>query len=403
MRRILIVARRRPRAGGLRRHRRRHHLRPRRPPRPPRPCPVSLPDSGQDLAAQHRRAAGTPAPRAERSCVLGQPRGRLRRAGPRHRQRDLLRARPTQAVDRSFDLEPDENFAALAASAADLRRPPRLHRGPRRSADAALAINPRRPRCPADPRRRPQRARPLRRPAQGPAQRRTGCSRAPRSRPATPTPRSCAATSTGALDILRSAAAAGSRADHAYTLTLLADIERKRRRLPAAGRDLAVALQAAPDLPAGPRLPGPPAGRPRRPRRCRPDLAGRRRPPAAARSTSPSSASCYVHLGRTDEAEAQFAVVRTTIELLDAERGEHRPRGRAVRGRPRLRRPGGQPGPRRVGPAHQRPRRRRARLGAAPRRPRPRGAPDRARATRLGLPGGEVLDPPRDDRGRARA
>ena len=109
------------------------------------------------------------------------------------------------------------------------------------------------------------------------------------------------------------------------------------------------------------------------------------------------------HLGRTDEADAQFAVVRTTIELLDASgvdtdletalfEADHGSAARAL-----------DAGPRRVAPA--------ARASTSP-TPSPgrctaTAATREALADRPGghparLAGGEVLDPPRHHRGRAR-
>jgi tetratricopeptide (TPR) repeat protein len=120
-----------------------------------------------------------------------------------------------------------------------------------------------------------------------------------------------------AEDILLRAAAAGSRTDKAYALTLAADIQRKQGRLGAAERQLALVEQLDPDhLPA--------LVSTARLQVAQGDLqqAVRTWQDVVARQPLPEHLTelgeLLLHLGRTDEAEDQFAVVRTTIELLDA-------------------------------------------------------------------------------------
>ncbi|WP_310529659.1 tetratricopeptide repeat protein [Nocardioides sp.] len=118
-------------------------------------------------------------------------------------------------------------------------------------------------------------------------------------------------------DILRRAAASGSRADKAYVLTLRADILRKQDRLVAASRDLSTALQAVPGhLPAlvsSARL-----------QTARGDLDGAVQTwqDVVAQQPLPEYLTEFgellEHLGRTEEADAQFVVVQATITLLEA-------------------------------------------------------------------------------------
>ncbi len=220
-----------------------------------------------------------------------------------------------EAAARSFEVEPDENFRALAARAA-ISAARHDFGDALASADAALAINPRdlgalavRIDALNELGRYDDQMRALR--------------TADRLQPSTAiaTRYSYAYELRGdlprALDILRRAAEAGSRADKAYTLTLAADIQRKLGRLPAAARDLAVAQQAVPTyLPAmvsAARL-----------QTARGDLDGAVRTwqDVVARQPLPEYLTelgeLLEHLGRSEEAEAQFAVVRTTITLLDA-------------------------------------------------------------------------------------
>lgn len=120
-----------------------------------------------------------------------------------------------------------------------------------------------------------------------------------------------------ALDILLGAAANGSRADKAYVLTLAADILRKQERLGAAQRQLDIVEEAVPGY-----LPGLVSAA--RLAIARGDLDGALVgwQDVVARQPLPEYlvelGELLDHLGRTDEAEAQFAVVRATIQLLDA-------------------------------------------------------------------------------------
>lgn len=220
-----------------------------------------------------------------------------------------------EAAARSFSIEPDENFPALAAQAAIASARHDFSEA-LSSADEALAINPRdlgalaiRIDALNELGRYDEQLKALR--------------NADRLQPST----SIAARYSyayelrgdlpRALGILRRAATAGSRADKAYTLTLAADIERKLGRLPAAARDLDIAQEASPTyLPAmvsAARL-----------QTARGDLDGAIRiwQDVVARQPLPEYLTelgeLFEHLGRAEEAEAQFAVVRTTITLLDA-------------------------------------------------------------------------------------
>ncbi len=220
-----------------------------------------------------------------------------------------------EAAARSFEVEPDENFPALAAQAA-ISAARHDFSDALTSADEALAINPRdlgalaiRVDALNELGRYDEQLKALR--------------IADRLQPSTAiaTRYSYAYELRGDLDraagILRRAADVGSRNDKAYTLTLLADIQRKQGRLGAAGRQLAVAQQAVPDyLPAlvsSARL-----------QVAQGDLekAVGTWQDVVARQPLPEYVTelgeLLQHLGRADEADAQFAVVRTTIELLDA-------------------------------------------------------------------------------------
>ncbi|PKH42239.1 Tetratricopeptide repeat-containing protein [Nocardioides alpinus] len=220
-----------------------------------------------------------------------------------------------EAAARSFDLEPDDNFTALAARAA-ISAARHDFTDALTSADEALAINPRdlgalavRVDALNELGRYDDQLKALR--------------TADRLQPSTAvaTRYSYAYELRGdldrALDILRRAAAVGSRADKAYTLTLAADIERKLGRLPAAARDLEIAQQAVPDhlaaLVSTARL---------QVARGELEEAVTTWQDVVARQPLPEYLTelgeLLEHLGRPDEAEAQFAVVRTTIELLDA-------------------------------------------------------------------------------------
>ncbi len=219
------------------------------------------------------------------------------------------------AADRSFAIEPDDNFPALAARAAiDAAR--HDFSGALDNAEQALAINPRdlgalaiRIDALNELGRYPEQLRALR--------------SADRLQPSTAIAArySYAYELRGDLDrasdILRRAADVGLRADKAYTLTLRADILRKQGRLEAAGRDLAMAREAVPTyLPAlvsSARL-----------KTARGDLDGAVTTWQAVVAQQPlpeyltELGELLQHLGRTDEADAQFAVVRTTITLLNS-------------------------------------------------------------------------------------
>ena len=219
------------------------------------------------------------------------------------------------AVGRSFEVEPDENFPALAARAA-INAARHNFSDALADADAALAINPRdlgalaiRVDALNELGRYDEQMRALR--------------TADRLQPSTAIAArySYAYELRGDLDragdILRRAAAVGSRADKAYVLTLRADILRKQGRLDAADRDLAAAQRAVPTyLPAlvsAARL-----------QTARGDLgaAVKTWQDVVAQQPLPEFLTelgeLLLHLDRPDEADDQFAVVRTTIQLLDA-------------------------------------------------------------------------------------
>jgi tetratricopeptide (TPR) repeat protein len=219
------------------------------------------------------------------------------------------------AAARSFEVEPDENFPALAAQAA-ISAARHDFSDALASADEALAINPRdlgalavRVDALNELGRYDEQLKALA-VADG---RQPGTAIAARY--------SYAYELRGdldrAADILRRAAASGSRNDKAYTLTLLADIQRKQGRLGAADRQLAVAQQAVPDyLPAlvsSARLQVA-QGNLEKAARTWQDVVSRQPLPEYVTELG----ELLQHLGRSDEADAQFTVVRTTIELLDA-------------------------------------------------------------------------------------
>lgn len=219
------------------------------------------------------------------------------------------------AAARSFEVEPDDNFPALAARAA-ISAARHDFSGALASADEALAINPRdlgalavRVDALNELGRYDEQLKALR--------------TADRLQPSTAIAArySYAYELRGdlprALDILERAAATGSRSDKAYTLTLAADILRKQDRLAAAGRQLDVVQEAVPGY-----LPGLVSSA--RLETARGNLEGAvvLWRDVVARQPLPEYLTelgeLLEHLGRPDEAEAQFAVVRTTIELLDA-------------------------------------------------------------------------------------
>ena len=220
-----------------------------------------------------------------------------------------------EAAARSFEVEPDDNFTALAAQAA-ISAARHDFSDALSSADEALAINPR------DLGALAIRVDALNELGQYDEQLKA-LRVADRFQPSTAVAArySYAYELRGdldrAADILRRAAANGSRNDKAYTLTLLADIQRKQGRLEAAADQLAIAQQAVPDyLPAlvsSARL-----------QVAQGDLeqAVGTWQDVVARQPLPEYVTelgeLLQHLGRSDEADAQFAVVRTTIQLLDA-------------------------------------------------------------------------------------
>ena len=219
-----------------------------------------------------------------------------------------------EAAARSFEIEPDDNFTALAARGA-ISAARHDFSDALASADQALAVNPRdlsalaiRVDALTELGRYDEQMRALR--------------IADRRQPSTAIAArySYAYELRGnldrAADILRRAAAVGSRTDKAYTLTLLADIQRKQGRLDAAARQLAMAQQAVPDhLPAlvsTARLQVA-QGRLQQAVATWQDVVGRQPLPEYVTELG----ELLLHLGRDDEGDAQFAVVRTTIDLLE--------------------------------------------------------------------------------------
>ncbi|UUZ58194.1 tetratricopeptide repeat protein [Nocardioides sp. B-3] len=223
--------------------------------------------------------------------------------------------RPTKPPPRSFDIEPDDNFTAPAATAA-------IHAARHDFAEAldnaeqALEINPRDTGALAirvdalnELGRYDEQLRALR--------------IADRLQPSTPIAArySYAYELRGDLDragdILRRASANGSRADKAYVLTLRADILRKQGRLAAAGRDLDLARQMVPTY-----LPAPVSEARLETARGDLEAAVATRQDVVAQQPLPEYVielgELLLHLGRTGRADAQFEVVRTTIQLLDA-------------------------------------------------------------------------------------
>jgi tetratricopeptide (TPR) repeat protein len=224
-------------------------------------------------------------------------------------------AKADEAAAKSFDLEPDDNFTALAAKAA-ISAARHDFSDALASADEALAINPRdlaalaiRVDALNELGRYDEQLKALR--------------TADRLQPSTAIAArySYAYELRGDLDralgILRRAAESGSRPDKAYTLTLAADILRKQDRLAEAGRQLDVVQQAVPGY-----LPGLVSSA--RLETARGNLEGAVAlwQDVVARQPLPEYLTelgeLLEHLGRSDEADAQFDVVRTTITLLDA-------------------------------------------------------------------------------------
>ncbi|MEO5664316.1 MAG: hypothetical protein ABIR39_13625 [Nocardioides sp.] len=220
-----------------------------------------------------------------------------------------------EAAARSFEIESDENFTALAAAAAiDAAR--HDFAGALDNAEQSLAINPRdlgalaiRVDALNELGRYPEQLRALR--------------IADRFQPSTPISArySYAYELRGDLDragdLLLRTSTSGSRADKAYVLTLRADILRKQGRLKAAGRDLAVARQALPTY-----LPAKVSSARLKTARGDLDAAVETWQDVVAQQPLPEYVTelgeLLLHLDRPAEADAQFAVVRTTIELLGA-------------------------------------------------------------------------------------
>ena len=220
-----------------------------------------------------------------------------------------------EAASRSFSIEPDENFTALAARAA-IESAKHDFDAALASAEEALGVNPYdvgslaiRIDTLTELGRYDDQLRALR--------------IADRRRPSTAIAAryAYAYELRGELDragdILRDAAANGGGADRGYLLTLRADILRKQGRLEAAGRDLETAQQVAPklllSLVSTARL-----------QTARGDLAGAVETwqDVTARQPLPEYITelgeLLDHLGRTKGAEAQYDVVRATIDLLDS-------------------------------------------------------------------------------------
>ena len=223
-------------------------------------------------------------------------------------------AKADEAVARSFEVEPDDNFTALAARAA-IAAARHDFADALASAEEALAINPRdlgalavRVDALNELGRYDEQLEALR--------------TADRLQPSTAIAArySYAHELRGDLDralgILRRAADAGSRPDQAYTLTLAADILRKQGRLVAAGRKLDIVQQAVPGY-----LPGLVSSARLETARGNLDGAVALWEDVVARQPLPEYLTelgeLLQHLGRPEEADAQFDVVRTTITLLD--------------------------------------------------------------------------------------
>ncbi|RYC07142.1 tetratricopeptide repeat protein [Nocardioides zhouii] len=283
-------------------------------PTPSAAVPRVVPDSGQDLEASIaalqntlRRLPGDYVSWANLSVAYVEQ-ARLTGNATYYEKAD-------EAAARSFDVEPDDNFPALTARAA-ISAARHDFSDALASADEALAINPR------DLGALAIRVDALNELGRYDEQLKA-LAVADRRQPSTAIAArySYAYELRGdldrAADILRRAAANGSQNDKAYTLTLLADIQRKQGRFGAAARQLAVAQRAVPDyLPAivsSARL-----------QVAEGDLeqAVATWQDVVTRQPLPEYVTelgeLLQHLGRSDEADAQFAVVRTTIQLLEA-------------------------------------------------------------------------------------
>lgn len=226
-----------------------------------------------------------------------------------------LYAKANDAAARSLEIEPTDNFSALAAQAAIAAARHEFDVALAK-AEQALAINP-----------RDLPALAIRVDALNElgryADQLTALREADRLQPSTPIAArySYAFELRGdldrALEILLDASENGSRADKAYVLTLAADILRKQGRLEEARRELDTVQAAVPDyLPA--------RVSEARLAVARGDLEGAvvvwRE--VVARLPLPEYLTelgeLLDHLGRPDEAQAQFDVVRATIQLLEA-------------------------------------------------------------------------------------
>ena len=220
-----------------------------------------------------------------------------------------------EAVARSFEVEPDENFTALAARGA-IESARHDFAAALASAEEALEVNPRDLAALAvqvdaltELGRYDEQLQAL----EVADRRQPGTAIAARY--------SYAFELRGDLDragdVLRDAADSGSRADKAHLLTLRADVLRRQGRLDEAEGDLDTAQAAVPGhLPAM-------VSRARL-LTAQGDLEGAVEAweDVVAQQPLPEYLTelgeLLEHLGRSDEADAQYAVVRTTIELLDA-------------------------------------------------------------------------------------
>jgi len=223
--------------------------------------------------------------------------------------------RADRAVDRSFEVEPDDNFTALAASGA-IAAARHDFTGALDDAEQALAINSR------DLGALAVRVDALTELGRYDAQL-EALREADRLQPSTAVAAryAYAFELRGDLDrslgILRRAAASASRADQAYALTLAADLQRKQGGLAASARALDTALRAVPD-----HLPALVSRARLQVARGELEAAVDTWQQVVARQPLPEHLTelgeLLLHLGRTAEADAQFEVVRTTIELLAA-------------------------------------------------------------------------------------
>lgn len=283
-------------------------------PTPAAAVPRVLPNSGQDLEASIaalqntlRRLPGDYVSWANLSVAYVEQ-ARLTGNATYYPKAD-------EAAARSFEVEPDGNFTALAAQAA-ISAARHDFSDALTSADEALAINPR------DLGALAIRVDALNELGRYDEQLKA-LAVADRRQPSTAIAArySYAYELRGdldrAADILRAAAVTGSRTDKAYTLTLLGDIQRKQGRLDAAGRQLAIAQEAVPDY-----LPALVSTARLQVAQGHLEQAVTTWKDVVARQPLPEYVTelgeLFLYLGRPDEADAQFVVVRTTIKLLDA-------------------------------------------------------------------------------------